>query len=196
MKTKEIKKYVILILAAGTSSRLGTPKQLVKFGDGNLLSHTIDAALKIENADTYIVLGAYADEILDSIGRTLPVHINPNWERGMGNSIAFGIGKIRTLGYDAVILTVCDQPYLEASHFEQLLELNESDSLTDIIISNYEVGNGPPSLFSRKYFDQLAILDGEDGAKSIVKSCKGILLQVDFSKGHIDIDTKEDLKSL
>ena len=190
------KKYAILILAAGTSGRLGRPKQLVKFGNGNLLSHTIDVASQVENADTHIILGAYADEISDAIDPAIPIHLNPNWERGMGNSIAFGVGKIRDLGYDAVILTVCDQPFLKSSHFEQLIDLYEADSEAEIIISKYEMGGGPPSLFSKMYFDQLAILDGEDGAKSIVKSCKGILRQVDFKKGHIDIDTKEDLKSL
>ena len=187
------RKYAILILAAGTSSRLERPKQLVKFGNDTLLSNTIGAALLIENADTHIILGAYADEISDAINTTLPIHINPNWERGMGNSIAFGIGRIRDLGYDAVILTVCDQPFMNAVHFKQLIELYKDNSTIDLVISKYKNGNGPPSLFDAQFFNQLLMLDGDDGAKTIVKNNMEKIGFVDFDRGDIDVDTEEDL---
>jgi len=192
MKQKS-KKYAILILAAGTSSRLGRPKQLVKFGNSNLLSHTIYAASQIENADTHIILGAHADEISDTINTTLPIHINPNWERGMGNSIAFGVGKVRDLVYDAVILTVCDQPYLEAPHFEQLIEMYEGGSAVDLVISKYTNGSGPPSLFDPRYFNQLCGLDGDDGAKAMVKGNMKRVGFAHFERGDIDVDQEEDL---
>ncbi len=196
MLDTDSKKYAILILAAGSSSRLGRPKQLIKFGKGNLLSNTIDIVSSIDNADVHIILGAYAEEILAKIDTSYPIHINPNWVRGMGNSISFAVDQIKHIEYDALILTVCDQPYLEASHFVQLIELYEADSEAEIIISKYEFGGGPPSLFSRKYFDQLSNLDGEEGAKSVVTSFKEKNQHIHFDKGHIDIDTEEDLLSL
>ncbi|MFT6337125.1 MAG: molybdenum cofactor cytidylyltransferase [Saprospiraceae bacterium] len=165
----------------------------MKFGNGNLLSHTIDAASQIENADTHIIHGAYADEISDTINTTLPIHINPNWERGMGNSTAFGVGKVRDLGYDAVILTVCDQPYLEATRFEGLIEMYECGSAVDLVISKYTNGSGPPSLFDPRYFDQLCGLDGDDGSKSMVKCNMNRVGFADFERGDIDVDHEEEL---
>lgn len=192
MKTIRSNKYAILVLAAGTSSRLGRPKQLVEIGNSNLLSHTIDAASSTPNADVHIILGAYSTEILDEIKIDHPVHINPNWAKGMGNTIAFGISQIKCFEYQAVILTVCDQPYLEATHFEQLVHLYENDS-KDIIVSKYRSGNGPPSLFSAQHFDQLGSLEGDLGAKSVVKNNLENVGFIDFKRGNIDIDQEEDL---
>ena len=189
------KKYAILILAAGTSRRLGSPKQLVKIGNSNLLSNTIDAALQIKNADTHVVIGAYADIVLNAIKINIPIHINPNWKIGMGNSIAFGIEKIKDQGYEGVVLSVCDQPYLKAAHLESLIRLYEENPDVEIIVSKYRTGSGPPSFFKQNYFEHLANLNGEEGAKSIVKSYRGELSYISFDKGDIDVDTKEDLQS-
>lgn len=195
MKNEKTKSYAIIILAAGTSSRLGRPKQLVKHPNGNLLSHTIDTASKIKNANTYVILGAYAREISEVINTEIATYINPNWERGMGNSIAFGVENIRDIGYDAVILTVCDQPYLEAIHFDQLIKMYEDNTVADLIISKYTNGNGPPSMFDSQYFDQLCKLDGDNRAKTIVKNNLSNVGFSGFEKGDIDIDTEADLKS-
>jgi len=187
------RKYAILILAAGNSSRLGRPKQLVKFGDGNLLSHTIDVVSSIPNADVHIILGAFSKEILDEINTCYPIQINPNWKKGMGNTIAFGVNQVKDSKYDAVILSVCDQPYLEPIHFEQLIQSYENASQKNIIVSKYESGNGPPSLFCAQYLDQLCSLEGDHGAKSIVKKNLEKVGFIDFKRGDVDVDKKEDL---
>lgn len=196
MIKKQYNKYAVIILAAGTSRRLGRPKQLVKIGQENLLSHAIKAASQVENADIYIVLGAYANEISATIDRGIPTYINPNWEKGMGNSISYGMGQILQLGYNAVILTVCDQPFLAATHFEQLIDRYEKCDGRDIIISRYSTGNGPPSLFDSRHFNQLSNLDGDDGAKNVVKENKDSVGFINFDRGYIDIDEEKDLAQL
>lgn len=193
MKKKRPNKYAILVLAAGTSSRLGRPKQLVEIGNGNLLSHTIDAASSISNTDVHIILGAYSKEILAELKTCYPVYINPNWDKGMGNTIAFGVNQIKGFKYQALILTVCDQPYLEETHFERLISFYENESKENIIVSKYKAGNGPPSLFSAQHFDQLGSLEGDLGAKSVVKNNLENVGFIDFKRGNIDIDQEEDL---
>ena len=186
------KKYAIIILAAGNSSRLGRPKQIEKFNGKSLLGNTIDCASKVSNADVHVVLGAFVEKIINVTNPNSQVYTNTSWQKGMGNSIAFGINQIKDLDYDAAILSVCDQPYLKTKHFEQLIKLHNSDPKNDVIISNYKNGKGPPSLFSKEYFGQLAQLDGNEGAMKIVKSSNNIKY-VQFTKGFIDIDSSGDI---
>ena len=193
MATKKHNKYAIIVLAAGASRRLGRPKQLVRIGDETLLSKTIKNSTRIDNSDTYVILGAYSREITDTLHADINILTNPNWKNGMGNSISFGIKKILPYDYNAVILTVCDQPFLTDTHFKQLIESYENDKRFNIIISKYTTGKGPPSLFDSYYFDQLSTLDGDVGAKSIISENDSNVGCIDFYKGHIDIDEDKDL---
>jgi len=186
-------KYAVLILAAGKSNRLGRPKQLVKIDNKYLLEKTIEMASQLKRIDLHIILGAYSDQILKSIDIKHPFYFNPDWKDGMGSSIAYGIDQIKDMGYKAVVLCVCDQPYLETHHIEQLITAYGTQSGFDIIQSKYDQGNGPPVLFGSNYFDQLAQMKGDQGAKYIVNEFPLVVTQVSFPKGNIDIDREEDL---
>ncbi len=196
MTNKPHKKYAIIILAAGTSSRLGRPKQLVEIKGITLLSNTIKEANKVVDADTYVVLGAYANKIEKTITGEITSLENPDWKMGMGNSIALGITNIFDQGYDAVILSVSDQPFLSCSQFEHLIDVYESSPACNIVVSKYTIGSGPPTLFDSTYFDQLSRLDNDDGAKSIVIENKSSVGSADFDLGHIDIDEEIDLQNI
>ncbi len=185
-------RFSILIIAAGSSSRLGQPKQLLPYKDGNLLSHSIAACRESEIGNIHLILGANHKAILQKTDiSNCQIHINPNWQNGMSNSIAFGIKQIEK-NIEGVIITMADQPFLEKEHLKQLIQKKSSG----IVLSKYKEGKGPPTYFSKDYFEELSNLSGDDGAKAVIKKHKSIVQFVPFPKGNIDIDRKEDLKFL
>lgn len=185
-------KYAILILAAGSSERLGRPKQLVKWNQSTLLNHTIEQACKSSHTDVYIALGGNQAEIRPSITLAIPIINIPNWRDGMGSSISRSLAYITTKNYEAIILSVCDQPYISCHIFEALIRKFEKENLS-IVTSNYKNSSGPPTLFARKHFPALLKLKGDVGAKKVVKNNLSEATKVQFSDGDIDIDTEDDL---
>ena len=112
-----------LLLAAGGSNRMGTPKQLLPWGNITLIEHQINTLLETGH-NVVVVLGAYANDILPII-KKLPVTIciNNNWENGMGASIAFGTEMISNKFHDAsgVLISLIDQPLVTTLHFQKML---------------------------------------------------------------------------
>ncbi len=191
-------KYTIIILAAGRSARLGSPKQLLSYQGKNLLQHTIDAAKESQAGPIIVVLGSDIEEIA---GELDPIHLtivkNPNWESGMASSVTCGINTMINLYPDteAVILMVCDQPFVNAKLLEDLInKLEESGS--SIVASSYQNIYGTPALFHKKHFDELSALDGDTGARSIIKRYAESIEAIPFDQGSIDIDTIEDYRNL
>jgi len=186
--------YAIIILAAGASRRLGNPKQLVDFKGDTLLNHSINAAKKIPNTDLYVILGSQFEKIFLTMPK-VKCFVNPKWERGMGDTISFSVQAIAHKKYKGMVFTTCDQPYLNTSILKNILKGFEQ-SKKKIIVSKYENGQGIPSFFSNNYFNQLIKLKGDDGAKAIIKNNLGDVGFVEFEKGDIDIDTRQDLKKI
>ncbi len=188
----------IIILAAGNSSRLGQPKQLLEYKGFTLLRNTILQAKLVPKSTVIIVTGAYKqlmDKELSSIA-TNTVY-NPYWESGMASSIAIGLHKLLALNpkIKTCIFTVCDQPFLTTAVFINLLnEHIETDK--GIISSFYAETLGVPALFSEKYFESLFNLKGQEGAKKIIKKYKDDMISIPFEKGTIDIDTIDDYTNL
>ncbi len=180
----------ILILAAGNSSRLGHAKQLVPYRGKPLLQHVIDHAKESQLGEVYVVLGAWYQELKSEIS-AVNILRNENWQQGMGSSVATGVAALSP-HIKGVIILQCDQPYLSASYLVEFAEYI-SDK---ILISDYGLASGPPSYFPAEYFDALIKLDGEKGAKAIIKEHMGKVTKVPFPEGSIDIDTEEDLKHL
>ena len=187
-----------LILAAGSSSRLGEPKQLLTLGDQTLLQHTINEAVALQKGPVLIVLGSKADLILPTLDREkISFTINTNWEEGMGSSIRTGIQELLSQYplTDAVMLMVCDQPYLSSDHLHELIQQADASG-KGIAASTYGETAGTPVLFSRKYFPVLIELKGNEGAKSLVNRFAEDVCRVPFPNGEIDIDTRDDYNKL
>jgi len=183
-------------MAAGSSSRLGQPKQLLTFRDSLLLIHMIRECLESKLGDVYVVLGAYAKLIQPFLTDT-PVKVlyNAQWPRGLSNSIAYGIKNMQKEQVDGVIIVLADQPYFSK---ELLLEIaqKKEEKNAPIIISQYERGAGPPSYFEASLFPELEQLDGDDGAKAVVSKYHDQVATIEFEKGHLDIDEVKDLEIL
>ncbi|MBK8565394.1 MAG: nucleotidyltransferase family protein [Saprospiraceae bacterium] len=112
----------ILVLAAGASTRLGQPKQLVRMEGLTLLERTCQTALSIENRGVTVVLGAHCGAIRPAVEH-LPVNIvvNENWALGMGTTIACGMASLPP-DADAVLLLLCDQPFVSLGLLKDLVE--------------------------------------------------------------------------
>lgn len=186
-----------IILAAGGSSRLGRPKQLLPYKGTTLLHHAVENALGSRCRPIVVVLGANAGECRASIA-DLPADIamNENWQAGMGSSIAAGIAAITSMleAPDAAILMLCDQPSLSPAHLELLADAFESGA--GIAASEYGGSLGVPALFSRSFFSELAALDPSQGAKPLIAKYADRVAAIPFPAGDVDIDTPADYEAL
>jgi molybdenum cofactor cytidylyltransferase len=184
---------VIIILAAGASSRMQQPKQLLPFGNEFLLTHTIKEAQK-STLPVIVVLGANANEIEQKI-KNLEVEIvvNNNWEKGLSSSIKAGLQKAidNFAEMNNCILAVCDQPYISSLLFLELLD-EKDRSGKNIVASAYSDTLGTPSLFDKKYFPELLQMEGDHGAKTLLKKYASEVASVKFEKGRFDVDTQKD----
>ena len=190
--------YGIVILAAGNSSRLGEPKQLLQFKNKSLIRHVTDAAMDAIGSPVIIVSGSNDKQIADEL-TSLSVHLahNSNWQEGMASSIRIGVNELVKLNSatKGVILAVSDQPFVTSQLFRDLIEKAESNE-NSIIACSYEDTLGTPVLFSEKYFDSLLTLNGTEGAKKLLKRFANDVVSIPFPKGGVDIDTKEDYQKL
>lgn len=193
-----LNKTGIIILAAGNSSRLGRPKQLLEYKGSTLLKTTISEALKVENSFVVVVIGSNKNRIQKELDfPEITFFFNSEWELGMCSSIAKGLNELLFLNPDCekCILTVCDQPFVTHSVFENLI--NESRKIQKgIAASAYSETLGTPVLFHKKYFEELLELKGQEGAKKLIKKYADDVVSVAFEKGNIDIDTEEDYRKL
>jgi len=188
-------KTAIIILAAGNSSRLGKPKQLLHYKGKTLLRHTADEASSV-TAKVIVVTGAEDSQITEQIAgfHHLP---NEHWAEGMASSLKTGLHETLQLFPEAeqFIFTVCDQPFISAAVFNALIE-KKNTSPKGIIASAYADTLGVPVLFSSSYVKELFNLNGQEGARKLIRQHKDDTDSIAFEAGSWDIDTCEDYKKL
>ena len=184
----------ILILAAGNSSRMGTPKQLLKIKNTTLLEHTLSCAIESRVESIAVVLGADSAKIQKSIpANNVTVHVNQDWVTGMGSSIKLGVKKIiaENINTQAIIILVCDQPMLKSGHINKLVEMYLLKTPL-AVASSYKDAVGVPVLFDRMLFADLLRIGDTHGAKEIISTLRNNLLILPFAGGEIDLDTIDD----
>lgn len=197
-----------IVLAAGRASRFGSDKRLARFNqEHTLLSRSI--ALVESYCAQVFVITRPGDEDTDLLGQFqadqhVEQHIVPEALRGMGASLAGGIGRVLTYeqkqseGLDGVLVMLADMPYVQPRTIQRLIEGFSPDK---IIIPSYleahkEKKWGNPVLFSRKWFSALQGLNGDRGARSLIKAnpCARVEVVVDDDGILRDIDTPSDLQ--
>jgi molybdenum cofactor cytidylyltransferase len=191
-------KTAIIILAAGNSSRLGRPKQLLPYQGKTLLSHVVAEALKASLQPVVVVTGAYHKEIQASLqGSPVLLAYNAHWETGMGSGIVAGLRAALIIEplLQGVIVAVCDQPYISSTLFHALI-VKRASSGKGLIACAYSETLGTPVLFGQRYFKDLSALPGDAGAKQLLKRYPEDVATVPFPQGNIDIDTEENFKVL
>ena len=193
-----IKHSAIVILAAGVSKRLGSPKQLLAYKKQNLLRHSVDTALETGCPSVFVVLGANM-ELLKKELKDKPVIIieNKSWEEGVASSIRAALQNITAtiLQPDSVIFMVCDQPFVNSALLLNLLDKKNETGMT-IVASTYANKLGTPALFDKSFFAALMELKGDKGAGKLIGDNKDKTAAVHFPKGETDIDTAADYELL
>jgi molybdenum cofactor cytidylyltransferase len=186
-----------VLLAAGQSSRLGSPKQMVRMNDETLLERTARIAAEAGADPVIAVLGANADR-LDNLrfpANTIKV-LNEYWEEGVASSICAGMKVIleQYAEAEAVLLLVCDQPAVTEEHLRSLiLAAQREDGTLATAASSYASVTGTPAIFPARRFSQLLALRGDKGARSLLRDPEHPPVLTVLPHGEIDIDTKEDL---
>lgn len=190
-------KTAIILLAAGSSSRLGRPKQLIEFQGKKLIQKAIEEAQKSKSDSLVVVLG-WNPELIKSAfdSKQIPFVINENWEEGMASSMQTGLRFLMEKEHpDQVILMLVDQPFVDADLLNRLI-LEKDKSGKGIVASSYSETFGVPAIFDRAYFDEMLSLQGSEGAKKVIMKNKADVFAVDFPLGTMDLDTEEDLERL
>ncbi len=188
----------IIILAAGKASRMGKPKQLLTYQGTSLISHAVKIALNSTCKPVLVVLGAYAENIKSEINK-LPIQIveNPHWETGMSSSIRAGIIAIQKNhpNLDAVIIALADQPLISEAVFDRLIQSYQQTE-NRIIASTYDGVVGVPALFNKILFSELINIEGDKGAKALMRKYRDEVLTIEIPEAAIDIDTPDDYEKL
>ena len=182
-----------IVLAAGASTRLGQPKQLLELQGKPLVVRACEAVLGAGIKNIIVVVGAHADRVRAILAKQ-PVHIveNPVWAEGMGASIRAGIATVAG-DTDGALIALCDQPYFSAQAVEKLLAAWDATDTPDAIVAARYAGRaGVPAIFGRDYFAQLRALAGAEGAKRILSDNARNLRPVDLPELAVDVDTPED----
>ncbi|WPV64867.1 nucleotidyltransferase family protein [Chitinophaga sp. LS1] len=190
--------YGVLILGAGNSSRLGQPKQLLRYQGRTLIRQMGEEAIAAVDAPVMVVTGANADLVEEAL-RELPIEVveNDHWEEGMSSSIGIGVTELQLLHPELsnIIIMVCDQPFVNAGLLRQLIQ-HQIVTGKGIVGATYENTIGTPVLFGSDYFPALKELNGQDGIRQILRQSTGDIAIVSFPLGALDIDTAEDYQQL
>ena len=187
------REIAILILAAGKSSRMGRPKQLLLWKGQPLLRHVAEVALSMPQASVHVVLGANQELVAPSLhGLALKLCKNECWHEGMGSSVRAGVHAVldEQPATAAVLILLCDQPLITAELLQEMIRRHQEGA--EIVAASYRETLGVPALFGASLYPELLALQGDQGAKKIIQRHQEQTVVVPFPEAGLDLDTFED----
>ncbi len=183
-----------VLLAAGNASRFGAAKQTLPIDGIPMVRRAAMAALDAGLTPVVVVTGAYADTVQPCLAG-LPVQLteNPDWTSGMGSSLGLGVRTAMTMGAmpHALLVLLADQPGIRAADLKRLVEAHTT-APGRIQAAHCEGHLGPPCLFPRAYFDELASLRGPNGARRLLQHYSDRVDRHELPSAAFDIDTPAD----
>jgi molybdenum cofactor cytidylyltransferase len=184
-----------VVLAAGASTRFGSPKQLVRVNGRPLLHRAVAQAGEVAGQAVIVVLGAHAAELSPLLRHTsASVIVNRAWSEGLASSIRLAIAHVPP-SCDGVLITLADQAAVTGSDLQRLYGLWRREPHR-IAAARYEGTIGVPAIFPRSEFPALCALRGDRGARSLLHGRSDQIVAIDLANAAIDIDTPEDLLRL
>jgi CTP:molybdopterin cytidylyltransferase MocA len=188
-----------VLLAAGPSTRLGRPKQLVDVNGEKLVRRVARLLLELDMAPVCVVSGCEAEAVESALaGLQAEVVYNRNWQLGMGASIACGARKVP--GYvDGLLIAVCDQWKVESDDYQRLISAWKND-ISRITVAEWKEGqanvSGPPVIFPRNVIPELKGMIENRGARQVIDRNMDIVEFVEMPDAAFDLDRPEDLAKI
>ncbi|WP_082333764.1 NTP transferase domain-containing protein [Mangrovimonas sp. TPBH4] len=183
----------IIVLAAGEASRMHQIKQLLPYKSTTLLGHALTTALSTHVNTILCVLGAHSKTILEYglPNNVIPIE-NIHWKEGMGRSIAAALQYLNEElpTVNTVLFTLADQPLVTIDYLNRMLKTSQEHP-SSLIATNYGTSIGVPALFPKRYFEMIKSLQGETGAKSILKAHQRNVIALTPNFENLDVDTPE-----
>jgi CTP:molybdopterin cytidylyltransferase MocA len=187
------KKIAAIILAAGASTRLGEPKQLIEIGGLPLVRRAAMAAIEAGASPIVVVLGADNHQILPALEGLPDVRIalNSRWETGLASSLAAGLSALADHPeIDGALIVLADQPFVDAHALKTLADAFGTDR---IVASSYSNIVGVPAVIGREFFGELSQLTGDKGAGPWLRTRTEGVMSIPLLASPLDIDTPQDV---
>jgi molybdenum cofactor cytidylyltransferase len=186
----------LVLLAAGGSTRMGSPKQLLPYQGRPLIRHAAETAIAAGFDPVMVVLGSQVEPIRAALdGLDVVIVENTEWEEGIGSSIRAGISGAEIMGCDGAILALADQPRVTPEILKRLVEEHEETG-RPIIASEYADTVGVPAFFSREYFPKLKGLLPTEGCKAVILANLDQSIRISCPEAETDIDTPGDYQTV
>lgn len=197
MTGNEKPKLGSVLLAAGDSSRLGRPKQLLEFEGETLLRRATRILTETVYFPVVVVLGAeYETTIAEIDGFAVYSILNKRWDEGISSSIRTGLQRLLDIepDIDGVVITLCDQPQITVRMLDRFADMYVKTQAS-VIAAAYEGVSGVPALFSKEVFKDLMALEGDTGARALIRNCRD-LATIEMPEAAYDIDTTDDANTI
>ena len=194
--SEQIIELSAIVLAAGGSSRYGQNKQLVRIDGTSLVRLAVDKLSSLLPLDRIsVVVGADSKAVAQAVG-DLPVNIveNEHWQQGLASSLRAGLNSLEP-GCPAVMITLSDQVLITKEHLRQLAGEWFADP-SRLIASDYAGTLGTPAVIPAGFYPQLLALEGDAGAKSVLKNNLDQVRTIPVPEAEFDLDVPADLEKL
>lgn len=184
----------IILLAAGASTRMGRPKQLMEIDGIPMLRRAAQAGLGTGCRPVVVVLGANESAVRQGlIGLDVKLALNTSWKEGMSSSIRCGVATLleQAPNVTGLLLMPGDQPDVSSATLQKILKQQKSKH-HPLVAARYGTVIGTPAYFSKSYFSELQSLCGQGGAKFLLERHRSQLATIDLPEAKLDLDTPED----
>jgi molybdenum cofactor cytidylyltransferase len=195
LSRKSVASLFAIVLAAGASTRFGSPKQLVRIAGRPLLHTAVTRASEVTGSALIVVLGSGAAE-LGALLKHSPgsIVINQEWREGLASSIRAGIARL-PLTCAGALLLLADQAAVSADDLKRLAGTWRKQPQY-VAAALYSGSVGVPAIFPRSLFPELMQLRGDVGARALLRRNAARLVRVPMPSAAIDVDTPEDLLAI
>ncbi len=185
------RRFAAIILAAGASPQKAGPTQLRRYLGRTLIEHVARTALASGASEVVVVIASHADAIRKELaGLPVRIAINPNSTKGIAGSIRAGVSCLS--GHvDAAVICLCDQPKVTAGHLRALADTVRRHDGIEIAASSFAGVLGAPAAFDCSLFERLMALDGDVGARELIRSEDFAVAAIPFDEAAFELDPQE-----
>jgi molybdenum cofactor cytidylyltransferase len=178
-----------VVLAAGLATRFGGDKLLHPYAGKPLAAHIADTLVTMPLVHRLAVVPPAPSRRAELFSeRDFQLVTNPDPGQGMGSSLALGAQRADELGADALLVCLADMPNVTAEHLTKLIA---ASATSDAVATGFDASRGPPVIFARRLFRDLAALSGDHGARHLLANTTLIMAPPGLAR---DFDTPSDFE--